>query len=79
MTDGDPDRSTLQAKDIPDLVFQIPLIGEVEEPGIVAENNEMGGLGAGLGHVVAQENGQLLQDAYFSFWFLKLPAAASVT
>ena len=52
LPDGDPDRSALQAEDFTDLVFQIALIREVEQAGIVAENNEVGGLGAGLGHVV---------------------------
>lgn len=51
LPDGDADGGAVQTEDLPDLVFQIALIGEVEQPGVVAENDEMGRLGAGLGHV----------------------------
>ena len=52
MPDGHADGRALQAKYAADLVLQIPLIGEMEQPGIVAEADKVGGLDAGLGHIV---------------------------
>ena len=43
LPDGEADGGTLQAEGAADLVFQIPLVGEVEQLGIVAEADEMGG------------------------------------
>ena len=57
----DPDGGTLKTEDGSDLVFQIALIGEVEQPCVVAEEDEAGGTGAGLGDVVDLESAALVR------------------
>ena len=61
LADGDADRGSLQAKHLTNLVFQIPLIGEVEKAGIITENDEVRRLGAGLGHIVDLQAATLIR------------------
>ena len=52
LANGDGDRRALQSEHAADLVFQIPLVGEVEQLLVVAEDDEVGRLHAHLRHVV---------------------------
>ncbi|MPM98562.1 hypothetical protein SDC9_145750 [bioreactor metagenome] len=52
MPDGEDDRGPRQAENGADLIFEIPLIGEVEQPRVVAEHHEMRGADAHLGHII---------------------------
>lgn len=44
LANGNVDGRTLQAEHAADLVLQIPLVGEVEQLLVVAEDHEVGGL-----------------------------------
>ena len=42
LADGQPDGSAFHAEGAADLVFQITLVGEMEQPGIIAEDDKVG-------------------------------------
>ena len=52
LPDRQLDRRTHQSKDGTELIFQISLIGEMEQPGVVAERHKMGRFHADLGHII---------------------------
>ena len=61
LANGDPYRCALQAEYFTNLVFQIPLIREVEQPSIITENNKVRGLCACLGHIVNLQSAALVR------------------
>ena len=55
LTDDDLYRRTRESEGLAQAVFDISLIGEMEELGVVTEDNEGGGRNAYLSHIVDLE------------------------
>ena len=52
MAEEEPDRGFLKTQGLPDLIDEVPLVGDVYSPGVVGKEHEGGGSNGGLGSVI---------------------------